>query len=47
VQGQAREPRLLRQSNLLPRAVALGKTVQSGDETCLEDGLFGETLAAV
>jgi hypothetical protein len=26
--------------NLLPKATALGKAIQNGDESCLEDGLF-------
>ena len=26
--------------NILPRAVPLAKTVQSGDASCLEEGLF-------
>ncbi|MEZ4317944.1 MAG: acyl-CoA dehydrogenase [Myxococcota bacterium] len=29
-------------ANILPKAVALGKIIQGGDETCLEAGLFGE-----
>lgn len=28
--------------NLLPKAVALGKSIQNGDTTCLEPGIFGE-----
>ena len=28
--------------NVLPRAVALAKSIQTGDDTCLEPGIFGE-----